>query len=103
MPSRISASASCAATWTTFITKPIEQRQLQAAVERSIDDRPIVLGADDCATDAVSHNIDPEARKHSVRHGCVGYIEKSIMQNELVGLLQTLIVHDTRFPYRRAE
>jgi CheY-like chemotaxis protein len=147
-----------------FITKPIERRQLLAAVERSIDDRPIVLVADDCAADrerivhslramdapaldrlvaipvrtgaeaiaacahqritlglinltlpdisgietahqirnsrygagigiiAVSDKIDPEARKHSVRHGCVGYLEKPIVQNELVGLLGRLVL-----------
>ena len=140
-----------------FITKPIERRQLLAAVERSIDDRPIVLVADDCTADrerivhslraverlvvipvrtgaeaivacshqritlglinltlpdisgieaahqirnsrhgesigiiAVSDKIDPEARKHSVRHGCLGYLEKPIVQSELVALLQPL-------------
>jgi hypothetical protein len=145
-----------------FITKPIERRQLLAAVERSIDDRPTVLVADDCTADrerivhslramdrlaadrlvvipvrtgaeaiaacsqqritlglinltlpdisgieaahqirtsrygesigiiAVSDKIDPEARKHSVRHGCLGYLEKPIVQSELVGLLQPL-------------
>jgi CheY-like chemotaxis protein len=34
-----------------FITKPIEIRQLLAAVERSLDDRPVVLVADDCVQD----------------------------------------------------
>jgi CheY-like chemotaxis protein len=145
-----------------FITKPIERRQLLAAVERSIDDRPTVLVADDCTADrdriahslraldgegmdrlvvipvrsgaeavsvcmrqrvtlalinltlpdisgievahqirnsrfgesigiiAVSDKIDPVARQQSVRHGCVGYLEKPIVQNELVGLLRPL-------------
>lgn len=147
-----------------FITKPIERRQLLAAVERSIDDRPIILVADDCTADrdrivhslramddlhnmdrlivipvhtgaeaisacshqritlglinlilpdisgieaahrirnsrygadigiiAVSDKVDPEARKHSVRDGCVGYLEKPIAQNDLIGLLQPLV------------
>ncbi len=140
-----------------FITKPIERRQLMAAVERSIDDRPIVLVADDCTADrerivhslraverlvvipvrtgaeaivacshqritlglinltlpdisgieaahqirtsrhgesigivAISDKIDPEARKHSVRDGCVGYLEKPIAPNDLAGLLRPL-------------
>jgi hypothetical protein len=145
-----------------FITKPIERRQLLAAVERSIDDRPVVLLADDCTADrerivhslraidslnmdrlvvipvrtgaeaiaacshqritlglinltlpdisgieavhqirnsrggenigivAVSDKVDPEARKHSVRHGCLGYLEKPIVQSELADLLQPL-------------
>lgn len=30
-----------------FITKPIEKRQLLSAVERSLDDRPVILVADD--------------------------------------------------------
>jgi len=34
-----------------FITKPIERRQLLAAVERSLDDRAIFLVADDCTPD----------------------------------------------------
>jgi len=142
-----------------FITKPIERRQLLAAVERSIDDRPIVLVADDCTADrdrtvhflrgmdrivavpvrtgadaieacshqrltlglinltlpdisgieaahqirrsrfgesigiiAVSDKADPEARKHSARDGCIGYLEKPILQNELAGLLRPLVV-----------
>jgi two-component system, sensor histidine kinase len=142
-----------------FITKPIERRQLLAAVERSIDDRVVVLVADDCTPDrdrivhtlratdrvvvipvrtgadaitacshqritlalinltlpdisgieaahqirnsrygasvgiiAVSDKIDPEARKHSIRHGYVGYFEKPIAQNELLGLLRPLVV-----------
>jgi two-component system, sensor histidine kinase len=142
-----------------FITKPIERRQLLAAVERSIDDRLVVLVADDCTADrertarylraidrlavvavrtgaeaitaclsqrislglinltlpdisgieaahqihksrygesigiiAISDKIDPEARKHSIRHGYVGYLEKPIVQNELLGLLRPLVV-----------
>jgi hypothetical protein len=141
-----------------FITKPIERRQLLAAVERSIDDRMVVLVADDCTADrdrlvhtlramdrvvipvrtgadaitacshqritmalinltlpdisgieaahqirnsrhgasvgiiAVSDKIDPEARKHSIRHGYVGYLEKPIAQNELLGLLRPLVL-----------
>ncbi len=140
-----------------FITKPIERRQLLAAVERSIDDRMVVLVADDCTADrerivhtiramdglvvipvhtgaeaiaacshqritlglinlnlpdisgieaahhirnsryganigiiAVSDRIDPEARKHSIRQGCVGYLEKPLVQDELLGLLRPL-------------
>jgi CheY-like chemotaxis protein len=34
-----------------FITKPIERRQFLAAVERSVDDRAVVLVADDRASD----------------------------------------------------
>jgi len=34
-----------------FVTKPIERRQLLAAIERSVDDRVIVLVADDNAMD----------------------------------------------------
>jgi CheY-like chemotaxis protein len=147
-----------------FITKPIERRQLLAAVERSIDDRLVVLVADDCTADrerivhtlravdhlsmdrlvvipvrsgaeaiaacshqritlglinltlpdisgietahqirksrngenigiiAVSDKIDPEARKHCLRHGYVGYLEKPIVQNELFDLLRPLVV-----------
>jgi len=156
-----------------FITEPIERRQLLAAVERSIDDRLVVLVADDgtadrerivhslraadllsadrfsidrlvvvavrtgadaisaCTTQritlalinltlpdisgieaahqirnsrnsrnigiiAVSDKIDPEARKHSIRHGYVGYLEKPIVQNELLGLLRPLTAAATR-------
>ena len=147
-----------------FITKPIERRQLLAAVERSIDDRTVVLVAEHCTADrdrivhilratarlsmdrivvipvrtgadaitvcshqritmalinltlpdisgieaahlirnsrhgasvgiiAISDKIDPEARKHSIRHGYVGYLEKPIAQNELLGLLRPLAV-----------
>jgi CheY-like chemotaxis protein len=142
-----------------FLTKPIERRQLLAAVERSIDDRPIVLVADDCIADrertlrylravdrigvvaartgteaiaicssqrvtlalinmslpdisgieaafrirqskygetigivAVSDKVDPEARKHSIRHGCVGFLEKPFAQADIVDLLHPAAV-----------
>lgn len=142
-----------------FITKPIERRELLAAVERSIDDRLVVLVADDCTPDrertvrylraldrlavvsvrtgaqaveacsnqritlalinltlpdisgieaahqirksqygenigivAISDKIDPEARKHSIRHGYAGFLEKPIAQAELLGMLRPLVV-----------
>lgn len=142
-----------------FITKPIERRELLAAVARSIDDRLVVLVADDCTPDrertarylraidrlavvsvrtgaeaietcsrqritlglinltlpdisgietahqirkspygenigivAMSDKIDPEARKHSIRHGYAGFLEKPIGQAELLGMLRPLVV-----------
>ncbi len=126
-----------------FITKPIERRQLLAAVERSLDNRVVIVVADDSTLDrdramhylraldhvsvitvgsgadaitacarqrvsfalisislpdisgieaahqirnskhgenigivAVSDRVDPEARKHSIRSGYAGYLEK---------------------------
>lgn len=140
-----------------FVVKPIERRQLMAAVERSLDDRLVVLVADDCAPDrertlrylralghvamvavatgaeaveacarqrinialinislpdtsgieaahrirksrdgkgigivAISDKADPEARKHSIRHGYVGFLEKPFGHSEILDLIQPL-------------
>ena len=142
-----------------FITKPIERWELLAAVERSVDDRLVVLVADDSTADhdrtarflravdrlavvsvrtgaeaiaacshqrislalinlalpdisgieaahqirnapygdnigiiAVSDKPDPTAREHSIRHGYAGFLEKPILQNELLDLLRPLAV-----------
>ena len=146
-----------------FVVKPIEARSLLAAVERSLDDRWVVLLADDCTQDrerasyylrpagrisaitaatgaeaiavcarqrvsfafvnielpdisgveaahqirksvnganigiiAVSNRTDPVARRHSIRSGCVGYLEKPFTRASLMEAIQPLIATEDK-------